>query len=402
MKVQNEWIRANLFDSMGNYLFCHTGIIRALSVSPQRLSRQRKVKRNLFQKPVVNMTKSDVNNQKLSAFVLMPDTIEIAFNTWWDSLPDDHVVDVRYPHERHGLEGKVSNNDKVIGKEAFLRFVDNNSQPNGRRLDSRNPTHYFFPKFKTISEPKRTVACYEEKVNNSLVCEFNRSQREAGQATISSQTALNWLKAEQPKTAIYPHQSDYCDFCSKVKNEIQAFQQRINRVRQGGSISVEDIQQLEKKKEDLERNLQEHRKVARESLQYYHDMKQRCSEIIELESTQCSPERKKRLQQLRNTFTLLLSADFQMSKLLPYWGHSAQPSSTYYLQKVSYDIYGIVDHRGDSGHLYLFNETIGPKTLITVFLIYCTTLSHLEMFLTGSTGYMFLWTMQDRQTKTSS
>ena len=50
-----------------------------------------------------------------------------------------------------------------------------------------------------------------------------------------------------------------------------------------------------------------------------------------------------------------------MSKLLPYWGHSPQPSSTYYLQKVSYDIYGIVDHRQDEGHLYLLNETIGAK-----------------------------------------
>ena len=50
-----------------------------------------------------------------------------------------------------------------------------------------------------------------------------------------------------------------------------------------------------------------------------------------------------------------------MSKLLPYWGHTAQLSSTYYLQKVSYDIYGIVDHRDESGHLYLLNETVGPK-----------------------------------------
>ena len=50
-----------------------------------------------------------------------------------------------------------------------------------------------------------------------------------------------------------------------------------------------------------------------------------------------------------------------MSKLLPHWGHSPQPSSTYYLQKVSYDIYGIVDHRDGSGHLYLMNATAGPK-----------------------------------------
>ena len=50
-----------------------------------------------------------------------------------------------------------------------------------------------------------------------------------------------------------------------------------------------------------------------------------------------------------------------MSKLLPYWGDSPQPSSTYYLQKVSYDIFGIVDHRDGVGHLYILNETIGPK-----------------------------------------
>ena len=74
-----------------------------------------------------------------------------------------------------------------------------------------------------------------------------------------------------------------------------------------------------------------------------------------------SPERDQKLEQLQNSFTLLLSADYQMSKLLPYWGHTLQPSSTYYLQKVSYDVYGIVDHRNRSGHLYLMNETAGPR-----------------------------------------
>ena len=38
--MQNEWISCNLFDAMGNYLLCHTCIIKALNVSPQRLSRQ--------------------------------------------------------------------------------------------------------------------------------------------------------------------------------------------------------------------------------------------------------------------------------------------------------------------------------------------------------------------------
>lgn len=62
------------------------------------------------------------------------------------------------------------------------------------------------------------------------------------------------------------------------------------------------------------------------------------SEIVELESSTSSPERHKKLKLHQITFTLLLSADYQMFKLLPYWGHSVQPSSTYLLTK------GIICH----------------------------------------------------------
>ena len=41
----NEWLRGNVFDSMGNYMFCHSCIRKALKVSAQRLSRQRNVKK---------------------------------------------------------------------------------------------------------------------------------------------------------------------------------------------------------------------------------------------------------------------------------------------------------------------------------------------------------------------
>ena len=46
---------------------------------------------------------------------------------------------------------------------------------------------------------------------------------------------------------------------------------------------------------------------------------------------------------------------------MPYWGRSEQPGSTYYLQKVSHDIFGIVDHSQGSSTIYLFDERIGPK-----------------------------------------
>jgi len=58
------------------------------------------------------MPKKDVDMQKLTAFV-MPLEIELCCNVWWKDLPDDHEVIVRYPYERHGLAGKISNHAKT-------------------------------------------------------------------------------------------------------------------------------------------------------------------------------------------------------------------------------------------------------------------------------------------------
>ena len=131
--------------------FCHTCVCNSLKVSKQHLSRQRKVKRKCFQQET-KMSKEEVEKERLTSFVLMPVEVELCFALWWKSLPSDHEVMVRYPFERHGLAGRTSNSAKTDAKESFLEFVDNNSQPNGRRLDSHNPTHYFLPKFNCSKE----------------------------------------------------------------------------------------------------------------------------------------------------------------------------------------------------------------------------------------------------------
>ena len=77
--AQNEWLRANVFDAMGNYLFCQQCITAALQISKQRLVRQRCMKRNQYQKPVVEMSKENVRAEKLESFVLMPDELDTAF-----------------------------------------------------------------------------------------------------------------------------------------------------------------------------------------------------------------------------------------------------------------------------------------------------------------------------------
>ena len=284
--AQNEWIRGNIFDSMGNYLYCHDCVLKAIHVSRQRLARQRRIKRNKFQQEVT-MTKKEIDEKKLGPFVVMPSTIELCFKIWWQDLPDEHEVSVRYPFERHGLAGRISNHAKTDTKRKFLDFVDSNSQPNGRQLDSRNPTHYLSPKFTTITTPKEGVHNYESRLSTSLLGEFNRIQEEIGESTISNYSASTWLKTDRPKIAIYPHKVDYCDKCAMIKSKIQEKQTTINRKLQSGNALLEEIKAIEEEKQVLENELQTHRDVARDSLQYYKEAKEKCAQdwakICELE-----------------------------------------------------------------------------------------------------------------------
>ena len=71
------------------------------------------------------------------------------------------------------------------------------------------------------------------------------------------------------------------------KVDIQRCTQGISRNLQSGSSSTEDFKELEMKKEDLQNNMEEHRKIARESLQDYRHFEERCNkqwcEIVKLE-----------------------------------------------------------------------------------------------------------------------
>ena len=68
-----------------------------------------------------------------------------------------------------------------------------------------------------------------------------------------------------------------------------------------------------------------------------------------------------KLEELQHCFTLAVSADYQQSKLIPSWGSSEQPGSTYFLRKVSHDIFGVVDHRQKKSAVFIIDERLGPK-----------------------------------------
>ena len=262
---QNEWLRQNCFDSLGNYLYCASCIRSALGISKDRLTKQHNIKRQQSQIPVVDMKKVEIEQKRLTDYVIMPETVEISFIKWWRSLESSFIVGVRIPHERHGNAGKVSNSAKTTLREAFLQFVDANSQPNGRSADSSGPTSYFLPKFSTIQMPKITVAHYNERMSRSVVGEFNRVQREQGKQECSNGSSHNWLKQYRPKLTTCPHQEDYCDTCSKNKAKIHAIQTTMNRLQQSGNALMEEIKSLEEEIKKLNQDHETHRDEAQKS-----------------------------------------------------------------------------------------------------------------------------------------
>ena len=173
--AQNQWIRNNLFDALGNYRYCQKCITKVLGIGTQRLACQRVIRRREALIPIADMTKAEVATKRLVEFVVMPEGQD-NFKLWWSSLDDTHIVQVRFPHTGHGLARKPSNSSKKSVQDDFLTFVDANSQPNGRNASSFGPQFYFLPKFSRIGAPKRGEGNSIKKAKQSVICEFNRSQ----------------------------------------------------------------------------------------------------------------------------------------------------------------------------------------------------------------------------------
>ena len=111
-----------------------------MRVSKDRLTRLRKVKCEEYKNPVVQMSKSEVEEKWLAEYVIMPSGVDSSFKVWWRATDPLASVDVRYPYNKHGNALKTSNSAKLTVMDEFLHFVDMNSQPNGQAADSSGPT----------------------------------------------------------------------------------------------------------------------------------------------------------------------------------------------------------------------------------------------------------------------
>jgi hypothetical protein len=221
------------------------------------------------------MTKSQVVTQGLEEFVMMPEDYD-NFEQWWPSLEDTSVVSVRFPHSSHGLARRSSNFSKRSVQEDFLHFVDTNSQPNGRNASSFGAQFYFLPKYSRIGEPKKGEQGSAEKVDRSVICEFNRVQAECNGEGCSERSAFRWLKEHRPKHAICPPRTDYCDLCKELNEGINRQKTILQRLRHSGNCSDTQLREheaiLDKTKEDLST----HKLRAQKALEHYRFSTEQC------------------------------------------------------------------------------------------------------------------------------
>ena len=237
--------------------------------------------------------------------------------------------------------------------------MDTNSRPNRHQSGSSNAQYYFLPKFTRIDPPKSGEPNYSEKERSSLVSEFNRAQREQGKPEVKSEsTVRNWLKKHRPKHALCPHMTDDCDTCKELDVKCKSLQATKKPLVESRSAQRNEIQQIETNIKKIETEKKVHKEDAFKAREFHHTMMERCrsvwKKIAEFEQKSTLSEADiDQLEALKHQFTLVLSADYQQAKLLPHWGRTAQPGQTYYFQKISHDIFGIVDHHTDQNSICL-------------------------------------------------
>jgi len=168
----------------------------------------------------------------------------------------------------------------------------------------------------------------------------------------------------RPKHAICPKKTDYCEMCVECQEQKRRHETISMRLQQEGNGNEDEIRENKALSESYGLLLEEHKMDAANELDHYRHQTNKSRELYnhleELRKKESkSKEEEVQLQELIGQITFTLSLDYQQSKLTPHWGFSAQPSETYYLRKLSHNIFGIVDHTLAKNAVYVLDERAG-------------------------------------------
>ena len=189
----------------------------------------------------------------------------------------------------------------------------------------------------------------------------------------------------------------------------------MKRLTQSGNATEEELRLNQETIDALRAESKQHATDAANAREYYRSTIQKCRDAwtsiqrLHLKQSDRTAQETTELAMLKHTFTLVLSADYQRAKLIPFWGRSEQPGSTYYLQKVSIEIFGVVDHREEGKYIHMFDERISPKNTDHTISFLHSTIKRIQteypwirricVFLDNATStnknkYLFAWGME--------
>ena len=145
-------------------------------------------------------------------------------------------------------------------------------------------------------------------------------------------------------------------------------------LRQASNSEPDEIKTLETELAGLRKEQESHREMAQKSHQHYVKATTECKELEE--KTTLSDDEKETLAVAKQGFILVLCADYQQCKLVPFWGMSDQPGSTYYLQKLNHDLFGIVNHADNTSAVTCSMRLSAQRIPIIHYHYCCTTSAH--------------------------
>ena len=346
--AQNELLESKLFDVYGNSLY-HTECVSAiLRVDKNRLSRRRAEVRVRYKTNNTEyLFKHAIPARRLGDVIVPPHVHPIA---WWRTVREGDMVSLRR-RSRHGLSNRASNNAyKAEARNAFLSWCEMNSMPTGRST-LYHPTRYFSSTFIRIGRYKdKELRTNPDLSRYSIVMVYRQCLIEQGQSRIPCEATLTkWLhECEHERYAIQPHQSDYCDTCARFRvqlNQLSGRRWAMDKV--SGNASADERQLLDVHREALQREWSAHRASGKaEHDAYIASLAQAAEEWSALNS----------VAEDHREGHAVICVDYMQERTLPYFGKSAQPGETYYKQKLTVHLCGLVQHHDGRPHVFLSDE----------------------------------------------
>jgi len=252
----------------------------------------------------------------------------------------------------------------LVQREHFKEYVLMNSVPTGRK--ERGKTHYLIPFIRRIKTPNKHAgplsaseqARFKWMCEESLATVFNSSLNsfDPPVPNVSEDSIRKWFRELFPRYGISPLQSDYCDTCAELKQQFESIKRSKQHLIDNGNTQAQYIDYKQTLMDSYQSALSIHTKLAGKEQEEYKKCTSNSSAVFKNLTAGTLEARQMCLSK-----EAVLSCDFQMGKLVPHWGRSAQPGKTYYSQKILHHIFGIVNSTLGKDKFYIIDETVAGE-----------------------------------------